>query len=418
MEAKVKVARILIVDDSYVARKALQKLMTELGHTVVSEAADGSQAFTEYAAHRPDIVTMDLRMQGIDGTEATSKIMATFPEARIIVISATEDRPAILDALERGARHYIIKPVTPEKVSATLDNVLRQKFDPQKYKELIRRLKDAECFSSGLRCSSSKEGEGLIARVLIVDDSTVARKSLREIVTSLGHTVIGEAENGAQAFAEYAQHKPDIVTMDLTMQGINGAEATSKITATFPNARIIVISAMEERRVVLDALERGARHFIIKPVTQEKVSAVLNNVLRQNFDHQKHMELVRKLKGANDSMSAVRNAAQEYLPPYQISPDNRLIAVKINPSLTLISCRTLAIELEEYLTGTPKVLFDFGVTPSLNEVVLAEIDKLIKKIESSSGVVKAVSRNQSFVDDCSFADNCLSLAAVIRYLPS
>jgi len=107
-------ARILIVDDSFVARKALGKILIELGHSVVGEAVDGAQACKEYALHRPDAVTMDLAMQGMSGAEATSKIVATFPEARIIVVSAMEERETVLDALERGARHFIIKPVFPE----------------------------------------------------------------------------------------------------------------------------------------------------------------------------------------------------------------------------------------------------------------------------------------------------------------
>ena len=383
MEAKSKLARILIVDDSLVARKGLREIFQALGHKVVGEASDGEQAVAEYTLHRPDIVTMDLTMQGMSGAEATSKIIAAFPEARIIVVSAQEERQVILDALERGARHFIIKPVTQAKAGSVISNVLEQNFDQRQCAEFVRRLKEADDLSGESRRGLSEGDENRMARVLIVDDSAVARKSLRGIVTSLGHTVVGEAENGSQAFVEYTQFRPDIVTMDLTMQGMNGAEATSKIIATFPEARIIVISAIEERRVVIDALERGARHFIIKPITPEKVSAILNNVLKQKFDYQKHMELVRKLKGATeDSASRMRGTAQEYTPPYRICLDNKLIMVTINPNLSLISCQSLSIELEEYLTGTPRVLFDFGTTLSLDEPVLAEIDKLITSIEN------------------------------------
>ena len=412
------VARILIVDDSYVARKALQKIVTTQGHTVVSEAADGAQAFTEYAAHRPDVVMMDLTMQGVSGTEAITKIIATFPDAKIIVVSATEDRATVLSALERGARHYIIKPFSPEKVAATLDNVLRQNFDQQKYKELLGRLKGSEVLADDTQCSFPIAEKDRKARVLIVDDSAVARKSLREIVSSLGHTVVCEAQNGAQAFVEFAQCRPDIVTMDLTMQGMNGAEATSKIIATFPEARIIVISAMEERKVVLDALERGARHFIIKPITVEKVSSVLKSVLHQKFDLPKHMELVQRLKEKEDLLYKTRSAAEEYTPPYQILPDSKVLWVKVNASLTMTSLQSLSIEIEEYLNDSPRVLFDFGSTNSLNENVLIEMNKLITKIETNSGQVKAVSRCQSFVDACAATDKCLSLSGTIRYLAS
>ncbi|MDT8899730.1 response regulator [Anaeroselena agilis] len=410
-------ARILIVDDSLVARKVLTNILEGLGHTVVGDAADGGQAFTEYARHRPDVVTMDLAMQGMSGAEATSKIVATFPDARIVVISALEERQVVIDALERGARHFIIKPVSEEKVAAVLENVLRQNFDHRKCCELLKRLKEEDGLPAGGWSNLGKR-ENQVARVLIVDDSAVARKALREIMTSLGHTVISEAENGAQAFIEYTRHRPDIVTMDLTMQGMCGAEATSKIVATFPDARIIVISAMEERQIVLDALERGARHFIIKPITLDKVSAILNNVLQQKFDQQTHRELVRRLKGCTDSFSPLGASSPEYLPPYQICAENKLILVKVNHNLTMTSCQSLLIELEEYLTGEPRVLFDFGNIQGLAEAVLAELDKLIKRIESNSGTVKAISRQQSLVDAVISREAASSLAMVIRYFAS
>lgn len=255
-----------------------------------------------------------------------------------------------------------------------------------------------------------------MARILIVDDSAVARKSLREIVISLAHTVVGEAENGTQAFVEYTRLKPDIVTMDLTMQGMSGAETTSKLIATFPEARIIVISAMEERRVVLDALERGARHFIIKPINQEKVASVLTNVLQQVFDKHKHRELVRKMKGMGDPASV--RPENVYMPPHQIMRDGSLTIIKVNANLTMTSCQSLAIEMEEYLTGEPKMLFDFGVTAGFDKKVLAEVDKLIRKIEEGPGILKAVSRNSEFVDLVNTTAEAPALAAIIRYLPN
>jgi DNA-binding NarL/FixJ family response regulator len=187
-----------------------------------------------------------------------------------------------------------------------------------------------------------------MARVLIVDDSAVARKILREIVTSLGHMVVGEVPNGSQAFVEYNKLKPDVVTMDLTMVGLGGAEATSKIISTDPEAKIIVISAMEERRVVIDALERGARHFIIKPISQEKVAAVLNTVLNQEVDLKKHLERVQRMKGADDPTASVGSGATPHISPYVITTQGgNLVRVVINQTITLISYQSLALELEE-----------------------------------------------------------------------
>lgn len=405
-------ARVMIVDDSFVARRAQAKILTELGHTVVGTAADGTQAFAEYSRLQPDVVTMDLTMPGMSGGDAMTKILASFPEARIIVISASEERDVVFDALERGARHYIIKPVTAEKVAATVASVLKQNFDQEKYRDIVRMMRESDQAPCELaRCLATADTRS--PHILIVDDSAVARQCLREIVTELGYTVAGEAENGSQAFVEYARLRPDIVTMDLTMQGMDGADATSKIIATFPEARIVVISAMEERQVVVDSLERGARHFIIKPITREKVCSVLTNVLRQKFDLDKHLELVRKLKDSADPLSPLK--APTYSPPYRIAADDKLIMITINPTLTATSCRTLAIELQEYLTGSPRVLLDFGTAPKMQDATLAEIDTLIREMEKKSATVKALSRSRDFVDSVAKDGKTPSLNAILQH---
>lgn len=334
---------------------------------------------------------MDLAMTDSDGGQAISAILSIFPEARIVVVSARQDRGVILDALARGARHFIAKPFSKEKIETVLNNVLQQNIDDDKRAVFLKNLK-----ANGLAREQDANAK-ISARVLIVDDSAVARKSLREIVSELGHVVVGEAENGSQAFVEYTKLKPDVVTMDLTMQGLGGLEATSKIIAADPKAKIIVISAMEARQAIIDALERGSRHFIIKPIKKEKVSLVINNILRQDFDLSEHMERVRKLKEM-DSVLSTGNIAKAVLPPYRIIlEDNRLVHVMITESLTETSLQTLSEELEEYLGESIRILLDFAATPYLAETLVIEFGKLIQKIENENGVVRAIASSERFV---------------------
>jgi DNA-binding NarL/FixJ family response regulator len=412
-------ARILIVDDSCVERKILGRIALALGHTVVGEAANGVQAFEAYSRLNPDVVTMDLTMGGSDGAEAIVKIIAAFPEARIIVVSARQASQVILDALERGARHFLIKPVLQEKVEAVVSSVLQQTFDNKRQLELVRKMKDAGKSIVGCCNSSASDVQHLIARVLIVDDSAVARKILREIMTTLGHVVVGEVTNGSQAFVEYTKLKPDVVTMDLTMQGLGGAEATSKIIAAFPKARIIVISAMEDRRVVIDALERGARHFIIKPISQGKVATVLSNVLQQKFDPQKHLERIRKMIRSEAMSSSVENSGNKYMPPYVIAVQaGGLVHVVMNESLTLTSFQSLLLEIEEHLTATPRVLLDFGAISRLDQELLVKMNRLVMNIVNKSGMVKSISNNKRFVDwvaQMKIENNVNLLTDTLRY---
>ncbi len=121
-----------------------------------------------------------------------------------------------------------------------------------------------------------------MARVLIVDDSMIMRRNLKMIFVAAGHTVVAEASNGKDAIAEYQQHQPDIVTMDITMPVMDGIESARTIVEEFPEARIVMISALDQRHMVFEALENGAKHYILKPFQGEHVLEVVEQVLKMD----------------------------------------------------------------------------------------------------------------------------------------
>jgi len=101
--------------------------------------------------------------------------------------------------------------------------------------------------------------------VLVVDDSAFMRKILKITLETNGFVVIGEAENGTTAVELYTKHKPDIVTMDVTMKGMDGIEVTRRIIKMNSNAKILIVSSMGQELVVKDAIRSGAKGFIVKP---------------------------------------------------------------------------------------------------------------------------------------------------------
>jgi len=111
--------------------------------------------------------------------------------------------------------------------------------------------------------------------VLIVDDATFMRASLKLMLEKNGFTVIAEAENGAVAIQRYKENKPDIVTMDITMPDIDGIEATKKIYEFDKKAKIVIVSAMGQEVYVKEAVMAGAKSFIVKPFKEEHVIKVL-----------------------------------------------------------------------------------------------------------------------------------------------
>lgn len=118
-----------------------------------------------------------------------------------------------------------------------------------------------------------------MARILIAEDSVVIRKTLKKILIKGGHQVVFEAENGYEAIEGYRTIQPDIVTMDITMPLMDGIDATERIVDKFSDAKIIMISAIEEKEKVFEALERGAKHYILKPFNENTVLKIIEVIL-------------------------------------------------------------------------------------------------------------------------------------------
>src|ERR1700740_1857513 len=126
----------------------------------------------------------------------------------------------------------------------------------------------------------SKDGQAV--RYLIVDDSVFARKNLSRMIETFGGLVAGEASDGISAISEYARTTPDIVLMDITMPQMEGIEAAEKIVRDHPGARIVMVSSVGYQENIVAALQRGARHFVQKPVKPEVLYEVIKYVLGED----------------------------------------------------------------------------------------------------------------------------------------
>jgi len=116
-------------------------------------------------------------------------------------------------------------------------------------------------------------------RYLVVDDSVFARKNLLRILETFGGQVAGEAGDGCTAITEYDRTQPDIVLMDITMPQMEGIEAAERIVRQAPDARIVMVSSVGYQENIIAALQKGARHFVQKPVKAEVLYEVVKYVL-------------------------------------------------------------------------------------------------------------------------------------------
>ena len=119
-----------------------------------------------------------------------------------------------------------------------------------------------------------------MAKILIVDDAAFMRMMLRDILTKNGFEVIGEAVNGADGVAKYKELSPDVVTMDITMPEMDGLAALKEIKKVDPSARVLMCSAMGQQAMVIEAIQNGAKDFIVKPFQAERVKEAVNKALR------------------------------------------------------------------------------------------------------------------------------------------
>lgn len=116
-------------------------------------------------------------------------------------------------------------------------------------------------------------------RILITDDALFMRVTLKNILTQNGYEVVGEAQNGAESVELYKQLKPDLVTMDITMPEMDGIAALKAIRENDPNACIVMCTAMGQKNMVVEAIQAGAKDFIVKPFQPERVVEAVQKLL-------------------------------------------------------------------------------------------------------------------------------------------
>ncbi|MBN1467515.1 MAG: response regulator [Fusobacteriaceae bacterium] len=118
-----------------------------------------------------------------------------------------------------------------------------------------------------------------MAKILIVDDAAFMRMMIKNILIKEGYEVVGEAENGAQAVEKYKELTPDLVTMDITMPEMDGITAVKEIMKINKGAKVVMCSAMGQQAMVIDAIQAGAKDFIVKPFQPDRVIEAISKVL-------------------------------------------------------------------------------------------------------------------------------------------
>ncbi len=118
-----------------------------------------------------------------------------------------------------------------------------------------------------------------MAKIMLVDDAAFMRMMIKNTLTQQGYTDIVEAQDGAEAVTKFDEENPDLVFMDITMPNMDGLQALKKIKEGHPDAKIVMCTAMGQETMVLDAIKSGAKDFIVKPFTPERIAETAQKFL-------------------------------------------------------------------------------------------------------------------------------------------
>jgi two-component system, chemotaxis family, chemotaxis protein CheY len=114
--------------------------------------------------------------------------------------------------------------------------------------------------------------------LLVTDDAVIIREMIKDLATQAGWTVVGEACNGEEAIQRYAELRPDVVTLDLVMPDHDGLHALRGIMQIDPRAKVVVVSALEQKTVLKDAFKAGAADFVVKPFNRQSLLKTLEQL--------------------------------------------------------------------------------------------------------------------------------------------
>ena len=238
---------ILCVDDDIDILELLKEHFTAQGFVVLT-ATNGVEAFLQVKRWAPRAVIMDLFMPRLGGIGALQRIRALNPDAAVILISGMDNAVELVTEAGLSVAGAFVKPLNLDRLSETLAKA--GVMAPAERRRPVR------------------------GRVLVVDDELAFRKMVVEHLEEKGFQVL-EAKDGEEALAVLGEFKPDIILLDIMMEGIGGIETLRRIKAAHPEICVVMVTAVEDLDSARGALAIGAADYITKPFPFQYLDSVL-----------------------------------------------------------------------------------------------------------------------------------------------
>ncbi|HOP64335.1 MAG TPA: response regulator [Spirochaetota bacterium] len=263
-------ANVMIVDDSKLVRRKLTDIITSAGHKIVAECERGDEALKAYLTFRPDLVTMDIHMPGMNGIQAMEQIKEADSNARVLIISAASQEITILEGIHKGAAGFMVKPFTNERVLNTVNRLLAPVPKKPEPKKENRALKDL---------AFDEDINGLI---LIIDDSKMVLKITSDTLKKDEHNII-TANNGKDGIELARTGTPDLIILDIEMPDMDGYDVLKELKKDeiTKNIPVIMHSSKTKKDDILLAMKLGVIDYIAKNCSEILIRGKIKSALVQ-----------------------------------------------------------------------------------------------------------------------------------------
>ena len=252
---------VVVADDEAEIRAILADFLGLYGFTV-AEATDGIQLLAQVERSRPVAVIVDVNMPRLDGLAAIRRLRAAHPSLRIIVMTGSAD-DARDGALAAGASAVLAKPLPLADLLPALG--LAPAPEPSA---------DRPAAAAG----PAPDAARVRGQVVVVDDDPEVRAVLVEMLERQGHSVIAVG-SAADAVRILAEHRPDVMLLDIYMPGLTGVDALPVLKRVAPEMRVIMVSGSSDEKAARRTLALGAFDYIVKPVDMSRLTHLVETAL-------------------------------------------------------------------------------------------------------------------------------------------
>ncbi|MFC1555357.1 response regulator [candidate division KSB1 bacterium] len=236
-----------------------------------------------------------------------------------------------------------------------------------------------------------------MAKVLVVDDSVIMRKNLIALIEKAGYEIAGEASNGNEAYDRYVKLMPELVTMDITMPEMDGIGAVEKIINEYPDAKIIMVSALGQKDMVLKAIKNGALNFIVKPVRLDVIKKVLNEVYPLELDDRDTVTLSQDSIAEDDADTSADTGKKE-ASGFDIQNQEGTFIIKLTGNLDDSDLKGLNNAVAGLLYVKPlKVFFDLENSGDLDEKNIKSVNSIVNQIKKAEGTLNVSPNGAKYI---------------------